>query len=314
MKNCLISLLFIPTIGSTGCFQTLPSEHGRDLIDYKLHSVGWNWTVHTYVPKGGRTTKPLVIVLHGAGGSGDRYLTGNNWIHEADAGDFIAIAPDGLPARPRFNANFMSNPRVWNSGQLKSGSARALVDDVQFIADLIEDAKKRFPVNPKYVFMTGHSNGTGMTFKFASSHPEMLTAIGPALGQCYDADRPLSKGLPTLYMLGSEDPLNPLRGGTRKLPWGESYAPPVQQSIDSWAKALLIQNPARVIRDDATVRVEDYGAGKDSATFQVWFLKGQGHAWPGGKDSGLPERVLGPNPSKVNATQELWQFFKRFVK
>ena len=276
---------------------------------YEIQSGGFARTVYASVPSGGAARKPLVVVLHGAGGSGKTYLEKNGWVTESQKGDFVVIAPDGLPSRPRMEPSFQTNPRVWNSGQLNPLSPRSRIDDVEFLASMIRDAATRFPVKDQPVFMTGHSNGTGMTFRFAYSHPEMLAAIAPILGQNLTGGQPLKKGVATLYMLGTEDPLNPLNGGTQKTRWASQQVPPVQTSIDKWARSLAIENPPNVVRNDGDVEVRRYQPGKDGATFEVWFLKGQGHAWPGGQASGLPESVLGPNPSRVNATKEIWKFF-----
>jgi len=41
----------------------------------------------------------------------------------------------------------------------------------------------------------------------------------------------------------------------------------------------------------------------------VLYLEGHRHHWPGTKLS-LPESVIGPITSKLNATDTIWEFFK----
>jgi poly(3-hydroxybutyrate) depolymerase len=43
----------------------------------------------------------------------------------------------------------------------------------------------------------------------------------------------------------------------------------------------------------------------------VIYIDGHGHAYPGGKESGLPENVLGPNLKKLNATDVIWDFLRK---
>lgn len=42
----------------------------------------------------------------------------------------LVVAPDGLPVRIRQETNFQTNPRVWNSGQLRHISPRTAINDL----------------------------------------------------------------------------------------------------------------------------------------------------------------------------------------
>jgi len=42
-------------------------------------------------------------------------------------------------------------------------------------------------------------------------------------------------------------------------------------------------------------------------------LTGVGHGWPGGTPI-LSERILGPATSVIDASEELWAFFRRFSR
>lgn len=307
-RSIIILLAFaLLAIGGFAAIRAVRRAHlaSEGLVSYELRSAGHRWEVFAHNPAGA-PGKALVIVLHGAGGSGDRYLTGNHWVRESDRRGFVVIAPNGLPGRLLAKPNFLTNPRLWNSGQLPAGSPRTKIDDVAFLSDLISDARQRFGIDPSRVFVTGHSNGCGMTFKFASERADLIRAIAPSLGQDF-ASRAPSRSLPTLYILGEADPLNPLQGGTVHLPWGSHVATPIQVSISNWGKAIGASETPETVRDDEIAKVQRFGP-----SYEVWMLKGQGHAWPGGESSGLPERVMGPNPSKVDATSVICDFFARY--
>jgi hypothetical protein len=62
------------------------------------------------------------------------------------------VAPDGLPARADREANFRTNPQLWNSGQLRPNSPRAAVDDVAFTRDLLDLLKEKVPYDEDRVF------------------------------------------------------------------------------------------------------------------------------------------------------------------
>ena len=110
-------------------------------------------------------------------------------------------------------------------------------------------------------------------------------------------------------LVGTRDPLNPIQGGEHQLPWGKSTVPPISNGIQAWAQSLNCTTPAVQVRDDDQVSIERFNQCRDGASYTSGYLTGQGHAWPGGQDSGLPESVMGPNMTRVNATESIWQFF-----
>ncbi|MBC7919421.1 MAG: hypothetical protein H7Y28_16580 [Rhodoferax sp.] len=281
-----------------------------DIQELTLQAAEHRWTYYLHVPEQARgKPAPLVLVFHGAGGGGRAYLEKNGWLAESMRAGFVVAAPDGLPARPGLSANFLVNPRLWNSGQLQAGSPRSKVDDMAFVSALLDDIASRTAIDPQRVFATGHSNGAGMTFMVGARLSTRFAALATVMGLNSVVDAEPVRALPTLVLLGTDDPLNPLQGGTRKLPWGSSTVPPPAEGIKSWSHALGCAPTALVVRDDADLRAERFGNCRDGAQVLVWHLKGQGHAWPGGEDSGLPASVLGPNPTRINATREIWSFF-----
>jgi polyhydroxybutyrate depolymerase len=146
------------------------------------------------------------------------------------------VAPDGLPSRTDRRTNFLLNPRLWNSGQLPEGSPRARVDDVAFFRTLLDDIIRRTPVDTTRIFVTGHSNGAGMTFRLGAELSDRVAAIAPVMGQNYRRGTVPTRALPTLYLVGDADPLNALAGGESRLPWGKrTVIPPFLGGVVSGA-------------------------------------------------------------------------------
>lgn len=286
------------------------SARADDIQKLELKNQGHTWTYYLHTPAQLQDhPAPLVVIFHGAGGNGRDYLTKNGWVARSDQAGFVVAAPDGLPALPRMPANFRLNPRLWNSGQLGPQSPRAKIDDVAFTVALLDDIARHAPINPRRVFATGHSNGAGMTYRVGGMLSERFAAVATVMGLNTTPEAHPVHGLPTLTLLGTLDPLNPLQGGTRALPWGRSTVPPPSEGIAAWAHSLGCTQAAVTEQDTPDLRIDKFGNCRDGATFTIWFLKGQGHAWPGGQESGLPESVMGPNTTKVNATDVIWQFF-----
>lgn len=286
-----------------------PPEPGRFTLTIK--SGGFDRVAHIHIPKGYKPglKPPLVLVLHGAGGNGSGTLDKDRWAAKADKEGFIAVAPDGLPALPRLAADFRTNPRLWNSGQLKPKSPRAAIDDVAFIGQLLDELKEKVPYDEKRVFCTGHSNGGGMTFRLGAELSERFVALGTVAGMMAMENPKPKKLLPTLYILGTKDPLMPIDGGEVKLPWGTRKNPPVAEPLAAWAKALGCETDPKTVSEKNGLKKVEYPSKAKGPTLSVIYIDGHGHHWPGGQKA-LPESMIGPITNKLDATDAIWEFFK----
>lgn len=293
----------------------IPSPLTAGQFEITTESGGFDRKALVHIPKGysPKLPPPLVVALHGAGGDGNSILNVDNWAEFADKEGFVVVAPDGLPARPRLTPNFLVNPPLWNSGQLREGSPRSKIDDVAYIGKLLDQLAKKVPYDPKRVFVTGHSNGGGMTFRLGAEMADRLTAIGTVAGLVAVENPRPTKPLPSMFIYGTEDPLMPQNGGESTLPWGTRTTPPVKDLMEKWAKAINCQTEPKTFFQEGAVEKVRYPSNNGGPELTVVYLKGHGHAWPSASRS-LPSRFIGPNVSKLDATGELWEFFKASTK
>jgi polyhydroxybutyrate depolymerase len=288
-----------------------PAKPGRFTLTLTSKDKAFDRTAQVHVPRGYNpgSKPPLVLALHGAGGNGSGILDADGWAAKADKEGFVVVAPEGLPARPAVAANFRTNPQVWNSGQLRAGSPRAAIDDLAFVRQLLDELLEKISYDERRVFCTGHSNGGGMTFRLAAELSERFTAVGTVAGMLAVDDPRPKKPLPTLYILGTKDPLMPIDGGTVKLPWGTRENPPVGEPLAAWAAALGCQTEPQTVSEKDGVKTVQYPSKNGGPKLVVLYLEGHGHHWPGGARM-LPERLIGPTTTKLDATDTLWDFFE----
>jgi polyhydroxybutyrate depolymerase len=278
----------------------------------KIKSGGWERVYHLQIPTiyDGKKAIPVVLIFHGAGGGGALYLARNGWAEKAEKEGFLAVAPDGLAARPGLPPQFLLNPRLWNDGQLRTEGPRARVDDVAFVRDLLEELGRKFNIDSSRVYIAGHSNGAGMVFHLGARLADRFAAIAAVAGHCWDQNPSPSRPLPTVYIIGSKDPLVRLEGGDMISPWGKRTYPPVSRTLTKWAAAIGVSADPVLVRDVRGVRVERFGPAGAKAALTVYIVEGQGHGWPGGQESGLPRQWIGPSVKTFKATDEIWNFFK----
>lgn len=307
-----------PVPALVGVLVLLPAPHGPadggavpGTHRLAIASGGYRREAVLHVPKGydPAARPPLVVGLHGAGGNGEQFMKGGGWADLSDRQGFLFVGPDGLPARPGSEANFLTNPRLWNSGQLRPGAPRTAIDDSAFVAALLDDLGARAPYDQKRVYVTGHSNGGGMTFRLAARLANRIAAIGTVAGLVADeAPRP-ERPVPTLYLLGTKDPLVPLEGGVSRTPWGSRATKPVADYLGTWAKAIGCAPLPVAVSETGGVRTVEYRPKGGGPRLRVLYLEGHGHAWPGSREPGLVQRGMGPVTSSLDATETIWAFF-----
>ncbi len=250
-----------------------------------------------------------MIFLTGTGGTAEWADCETGWSELARREDFALAVPESLPPDLSKPPSFLANPPRWNDG------ARPLFtppvhDDVAFLVTVIDDAVHRLSIDPRRVFVTGFSNGAGMTFRFAAEAADRVAAIAPVAGHCWVSDPHPSRPVPTLYTVGTRDLLLPLRGGDVRLPWRNRLVrrPPITETLERWATALGCGVVPVLQSDNQTVRVERYPG---PVVFDAVTIEDLGHHWPGG-EAQLNARIAGPPSDAVNATEMIWTFFKQF--
>ena len=121
--------------------------------------------------------------------------------------------------RSRTTGRVPPEPATWNDGSARGNVARAAVDDVGFVAALIDVLSAGFGADPAAIFLTGFSNGASLAFRSAAELPGRIRAIAPVAGHCW-VDPPAGSATSLLYLIGDSDPLNPIEGGEVATPWG----------------------------------------------------------------------------------------------
>lgn len=249
-----------------------------------------------YVPRSYRASKPvpLVISLHGAGGWPVQQMQLSGWNRVAEREGFIVVYPAGLD---RFG------PRIWHTG---SGDRAAR--DVRFISDLIDKLEREYRIDRERIYVNGLSNGGGMSFVLSCTLSDRIAAVGMVSSAqmlpwrwCTDG-RPV----PMIAFHGTADPMAPYDGG-------DSWLAPVPflslpKFIAGWARRNGCAPDAVESRPAADVTRREYERCTGDAAVVLYTLHGGGHVWPGGKP--LPAWFVGPDSRTVDATREMWSFFR----
>jgi polyhydroxybutyrate depolymerase len=233
---------------------------------------------------------PLVLFLHGTGGTADWADADTGWGEAAERDGFLLALPEGLPPDPAKPPKFLTNPPRWNDGATRPGDRlHTDADDVGYLAAAVGELVGRGEADPGRVFVCGFSNGAGMAFRLAAERAELVAAVAPVAGYCWTDAKPV-RPVPTLYVVGDADPLIPLAGGPVRLPWGGPPVtrPAVADTLARWER--LNGQPPRTL-----------------------IVPGLGHHWPGGKGL-LGAKLGGPIGGPVDGTAAVWEFFREVAE
>ncbi len=230
-----------------------------------------------------RTPTPVVLVLHGAGGSPEGVERVSGMSEKADKENFIAVYPRGTG-------------QTWNSGKCCGDALLNDIDDVAFFRKLIEKLERDYAVDPKRIFVTGFSNGGMMAYRLACELSDKIAAAAPVEGaqnlNCHPSN-PVS----IIVFHGTSDRLVPFKGGT------SPFHTPDAEAVDFWVEHNgCSTTPKR--ETTPALQIDTYTGCKDGTEVELYAIKRGRHAWPGSRMSG----------NSVAATDLMWAFFSRHLK
>ncbi len=302
----------LPTIAMPTATRNLTSGN----YEQSLAHAGRARTYIVHLPSATRDTPlPLVIVLHGGGGTGAgmQTLTRGGWNALADREGFVVVYPDGIE-------------KQWNDGR-QLAQARAMrenVDDVGFLAALIDDLARTLNVDRRRVYATGISNGGMMSQRLACELSDQIAAIGvvaATMSENLCATCKPSRSISVLLMPGVNDPLVPYQGGEiglGKIKRGNGLS--VADTVKFWAvhnqcadSPRGVPVPDKEPQDGTRVRQEIYAPCHAGSEVILFAIEGGGHTWPSGQQY-LPEAIVGKTSRDIDANQVLWDFFKRHAR
>lgn len=248
------------------------------------------------VPKSynGKSPIPLVLVLHGWTASAKAAETYTMMAAEGEKAGFVAVFPDGLGA-----------PQGWNCGFINLGGQDA--DDVKFLTDVIKNVEGEVKINPKKVYVCGHSNGAFMSYVMGSALSDKIAAIGVVAGTIglkvngKENTVAAPKGPVSLVVFHGQKDQMVWSGSTTKALLYNAIPP--MDSASWWAKLIGITSSPTTQQLDTTVTVTDWKGSLGQEVKYYSLLNGT-HDWPGGYGYNGPEAQSG-----VNAADLIWQFF-----
>lgn len=142
---------------------------------------------------------PLLISLHGLGGSASMQNLIFDFRPLATEFQFILVVPNGLQGA--------AGLRFWNGTDFCCGTNQKPVDDVQYIRELVDGMSGEYSVDRNRIHLFGHSNGGFLSYRIACEAPELIASMASFAGVTFKApEKCLGKdSVPVLQIHGTGD-------------------------------------------------------------------------------------------------------------
>jgi polyhydroxybutyrate depolymerase len=265
----------------TPCTVLTPGDHQVRVLGVD----GRRRDVLLHVPgTGAYTPRPLVIALHGAGETGPDFASDTGFSRLADREHFLVAYPTAV-----------GPTSFWDiTGQTQADLPEE-VTQLQRSLDALEGVAC---VDRARVFVTGVSNGGGMTARLACELAGRLAGAAPVAGG-YKALPPCrpSRPLPIQEIHGTGDQVVPYGGAA------PDYLGSVARYLARWRRLDHCQGTARRLSPAPGVHEVAWRDCADETSVEHVRLDHQAHGWPGG-----PRTTA--DSAAFSTTWRTWEFFR----
>ncbi|ACG72802.1 Poly(3-hydroxybutyrate) depolymerase-like protein [Anaeromyxobacter sp. K] len=251
----------------------------------------------------GNPKLPMLIVMHGWSFSPEATVP-VGLEPFALANHFILVLPEGVGLS-------------WNAHGCCPPANEAGIDDVQFIADLVEDVAAHHRLDRARVYASGISNGGGMAYRLACERPDLIAAIGSVAGGMGDEACAPGRPVPVIEIHGDADALSPYAEGYGPL-FG-NYTRGAPGTVALWAanNGCALETDRKVTFSSTDVLCEQYRGCKADAKAELCTVYGGGHNWPGSafdlyEMDPVANWWWGYQTDDVAAHEVIWEFVKEY--
>jgi polyhydroxybutyrate depolymerase len=185
---------------------------------------------------------PLLIVLHGYGSNGGNLAQYFGVLAGADKHGYLLAYPDGLTDA--------AGNRFWDATDACCNFYGKPVDDVAYLGAVVDDVAAHYNVDPKRVYVAGHSNGGFMAHRLACDRGDRFAAIVSLAGAVWqDASRCTAASVVNVLQVHGD-------ADQTILYTGSAVYPSASQTVATWAQ-----------KNGCTGTLEAAGADKDLDTW-----------------------------------------------
>ena len=157
MRFAILSAIALLAVCQTA-FPNLPISSTSKITKQTIEFGGKKRAYYLYVPDNVASKPPLIVTLHGSNRDGLSLV--EKWKDIADQEGFILAGPNAM------------NSEKWSSSD----------DSADFLHEIVEQLKSKYSIDPKRVFLFGHSAGAVYALNLSMLESEYFAATAVHAG------------------------------------------------------------------------------------------------------------------------------------
>ncbi len=294
MKILICCTLMALTASLSNCYKNKPEKPfvtGKNRFTVPVDGDTREYYVH--VPAGYNATAafPVVIMLHGSGGNGEKFYNISGWKELGETENILTVFPSSFQYPCVLDDGVQKhNAEKWTSYDLALCAGGSFRDDVKFLSKVIDEIKQKYFTDEKRIYIVGFSNGGEMASRSAIELSDKIAAAVACAGALPDDTSfvPIRK-LPVLLQAGnSDDRILTKLGTTNPLPMdiNQLFAdfPPIKEVANTFVNAFVLDSNYITGGDPAKYIYADYTnvSGNPDNIFRFILVKGLEHNYPNG--------------------------------
>jgi len=176
---------------------------------YRLDAANEIIPYRTYVPSTytGAKAYPLIVALHGLGGTEDAFFDNYNKVLPplAEQHGYIVAAPLGYRVDGSYGWGLGTAPADPNVRRVQDFSE-------QDVMQVLQRVRQQYKIDENRIYLMGHSMGAIGTWKIAPKYPDIWAAIAPIAGNGAPDTLERIRTVPEIIVHGDADPTVPVAG------------------------------------------------------------------------------------------------------
>jgi len=163
--------------------------------------------------------------------------------------------------------------------------------DLKYYAALIDTIDAKYHIDRNRVYVAGFSQGAAMTHAVGCAYADKLAAIAPVSGNIPATCKP-ARAIPMFLTFGTKDIATPEKFMSSASAWAK---------LDECPATPVVIRPYPASNPNSVVTRISWGPCKNGTEVIADSVKGGPHEWPMN------------TATKVNNSEEVWSFFKKFT-
>ena len=226
----------------------------------------------------GTAPSPLIVDLHGFSSNAAQEAVLTDMPEVAGERGYVVVTPQALEVDVPLTTGTI-NATFWNIDPAAVRPGFEPPDDIGFLDALVDQLEEDLCIDTGRQYVTGISNGAGMTMALICGSESRFAAAAPVAGVNLVGDCEPGEPTPLIAFHGDADPLIPYDGGQAV---GQDYQVAVVQDRVASLAELAGCAPEPTVEepfDDIVTRTwADCPEGLD---FELVTVAEGGHTWPG---------------------------------